>query len=127
MPKSLITHIMLGSNNVARSKVFYDAALGALGFAPGTDAATHVYYMHGDGPALGIGKPFNRENATVGNGGTVGFPAESNDAVDALRAAGLAHGGTDEGAPGPSAFGSGSAYGAYLRDPDGNKICGYAR
>jgi catechol 2,3-dioxygenase-like lactoylglutathione lyase family enzyme len=126
-PKSLITHMMIGSNDVARSKAFYDPVLGALGFGLGTDAGNHVYYMHGDGPALGVGKPFNGEIATVGNGGTIGFPAQSNAAVDAFHAAGLAHGGTDEGAPGPRAFGSGSSYGAYLRDPDGNKICAYAR
>lgn len=126
MPKSLMTHVMLGSDDVVRSKVFYDAILGAPGFVPGTDAGTHVYYVHGDEPALGIGTPFDRESATLGHGATVGFPAASNDAVDALHAAALAHGGTDEGAPGPQVLESGSTFGAYLRDPDANKVCAYA-
>lgn len=127
MARLLITHIMVGSNDVDRSKIFYDAVLGALGFEPGQKAMNHVYYMCGDGMALGVGKPFNGKNATSGNGVTIGFPAESSEAVNAFHAAGLAHGGTDEGAPGPRAFGSDSSYGAYLRDPDGNKICAYAK
>jgi len=123
---SMITHIMLGSNDVKRSKAFYDAALGALGYGPGILSEKHVYYMHSAGPAIGIGLPYNGQPATHGNGGTVGFAASDDSAVKAFHSAGLANGGTDEGPPGPRPFGSGTAYGAYLRDPDGNKICAYA-
>jgi catechol 2,3-dioxygenase-like lactoylglutathione lyase family enzyme len=124
---SMITHIMLGSNDVSRSKIFYDAVLAALGYGPGFLSERHVYYMQSAGPAIGIGLPYNGQPATYGNGGTVGFSASDESAVKAFHAAGLDSGGTDEGLPGSRPYGSGTAYGAYLRDPDGNKICAYVK
>ena len=117
----MFTHLMLGSNDVPRSKAFYDAALGALGIGPGFDAGNRVFYR-GPGGALGVGKPANGEAATFANGATTGFAAADMAAVDAFHATGIAHGGTCEGAPGHRANAPGKAYGAYLRDPDGNKF-----
>lgn len=122
----MFTHLMLGSNDVPRSKKFYDAALGALGIAPGHDAGSRVFYR-GAGGALGVGKPANGEAATFANGGTTGFAAANKEAVDAFHAAGLANGGVDDGAPGLRPNAPGKAYGAYLRDPDGNKICAFCQ
>jgi catechol 2,3-dioxygenase-like lactoylglutathione lyase family enzyme len=76
------------------------------------------------GPEFVVLKPRDGKPATHANGGTIGFAAPSRAAVHAFHAAGLAHGGTDDGAPGPRAF-TPTAYAAYQRDPAGNKICAY--
>ncbi|WP_066798630.1 VOC family protein [Sphingomonas soli] len=122
----MFTHIMIGANDPARSKTFYDAALGALGIAAGFAAGDRVFYRGPNGGALGVGKPANGESATFANGGTIGFQAKTTAEVDAFHAAGCANGGTCEGAPGVRENAPGKAYGAYLRDPDGNKICAFA-
>lgn len=122
----MFTHLMLGSNDVQKSKAFYDATLGALGIDPGFDMGHRVFYRS-PGGALGVGKPANGEPATFGNGGTTGFAAADMAAVDAFHAAGIANGGSDEGAPGHRPNAPGKAYGAYLRDPDGNKICAFCQ
>jgi catechol 2,3-dioxygenase-like lactoylglutathione lyase family enzyme len=123
----MFTHIMLGANDPAKSIAFYDAALGALGIK-GMHMGESAYYRgSAEGPAFGVGKPANGEAATFANGGTIGFKAGDMAAVDAFHAAGLANGGTDEGAPGHRPQAPGKAYGAYLRDPDGNKLCAFAQ
>jgi catechol 2,3-dioxygenase-like lactoylglutathione lyase family enzyme len=123
----MLTHTMVGTNDVAKARTFYDATLGALGVGPGHDAGTRVFYSAGQGPAFGVGKPANGEPAHHANGGTIGFAASGKEAVDAWHAAGLAAGGTDEGAPGLRPQAPGKAYGAYLRDPDGNKVCAFCQ
>jgi catechol 2,3-dioxygenase-like lactoylglutathione lyase family enzyme len=123
----MFTHIMLGANDPAKSIAFYDAALGALGI-PGVHMGERAFYRSSaDGPALGVGKPANGAPATFANGGTIGFKASDVAAVDAFHAAGLANGGTDEGAPGHRPNAPGKSYGAYLRDPDGNKLCAFCQ
>lgn len=122
----MFTHIMVGTNDVEKARAFYDAALGALGISGMSPDGKRVFYMK-DGFALGVGAPYDGNAATFGNGGTIGFRAANSDEVDAFHAAGLANGGTDEGAPGPRPNAPGDAYGAYLRDPDGNKICAFAQ
>ena len=121
---AIFTHVVLGANDVAKSRKFYDAALGALGInnlGPFGDKA----FLYGkDAPEFLITKPANRQPACHANGGTLGFVAPTRDAVHKFHAAGLANGGTDEGQPGPRTF-TPTAYAAYLRDPDGNKICAY--
>jgi len=118
----MFSHIVLGADDIPAAKAFYDAALGALGQGEGamTPDASRVIYQAEAG-ILMITKPYNGEPATFANGGTVGFNAPTPDAVDAFHQAGLAAGGTDEGAPGPRPAIPGS-YGAYLRDPTGNKV-----
>ena len=122
----MFTHIMVGANDTDAAKKFYDAALGALGVPAGHQAGERVFYAHGGG-AFGVGKPANGEAATHANGGTIGFGAADMAAVDAFHAAGLANGGSCEGAPGPRPNAPGNAYGAYLRDPDGNKLCAFCQ
>lgn len=119
----MFTHIMVGTDDVAASKTFYDAVMGALGhgegFVMGDDHG--VGYQTPTGFFAAV-KPRNGEAPTFANGGTIGFLAADAAVVDAAHAAGLAAGGMDEGAPGPREMFPG-AYGAYLRDPIGNKIC----
>ena len=124
----MFTHIMLGSSDTERSRTFYDATMGALGHAPSAapeGAPRHFYGGFGSG-ALGIGTPANGE-ATFANGGTIGLVGKDKDTVDAWYAAGLANGGTCEGPAGPRPNAPGSSYGAYLRDPDGNKLCAFCQ
>ncbi len=119
----MFTHVMVGSSDIARSQAFYDATFVALGAPAGQPFGTRVFYSNGEGPGFGVGVPANGEPACSANGGTIGFRAPDKDSVDAWYAAGIANGGSDEGAPGPRPGVPGNAYGAYLRDPDGNKLC----
>jgi catechol 2,3-dioxygenase-like lactoylglutathione lyase family enzyme len=121
----MFTHIMVGSNDFEKSKAFYDAALGALGVPAGQAHNGRAFYSH-DGGNFGVGAPADGNNATHANGGTIGFKAPSQEAVDAFHAAGKANGGTCEGEPGIRNGGGRPMYGAYLRDPDGNKVCAFA-
>lgn len=120
----IFTHQCVGTNDAERAGLFYDAALAPLGvtrlgdfldqgLAYGTRAAEFLVLRPIDGGA-----------ASPGNGVTVSFKAPDRTAVDAFHALGLAAGGSDAGAPGPRGAVP-HAYGAYLRDPDGNKICAY--
>lgn len=124
----MFSHIMLGANDVAASKAFYDAALGALGVRPGrTDDKGRVMYIH-DGGIFMLTRPIDGDDACHGNGSTIGFAATSPEAADAWHAAGLAHGGTAiEDPPGIRSNGQISLYLAYLRDPSGNKVCAMHR
>lgn len=120
----MFTHIMVGSNDIDASKAFYDAALGALGVAAGAAHNGRVFYSH-NGAGFGVAAPIDGNPANHANGGTIGFGAPGKEAVDAFHAAGLANGGTCDGPPGNRATAPGNPYGAYLRDPIGNKICAF--
>lgn len=120
----MFTHIMVGANDPSKSIAFYDAALSELGIK-GQTMGDRAFYSSPNGGAFGVGKPANGEAATFANGGTIGFKAESKEQVDAFHAAGCAHGGTCEGKPGKRDGAPGDNYGAYLRDPDGNKVCAF--
>lgn len=125
----MFSHVILGANDLAASKTFYDAALAALGHAAGREVpgAGRVMYMSHSG-VFGIGTPIDGEAACHANGGTLGFAATSEAEVDAFHAAGVANGGVSiEEAPGLRVSPYGKLYLAYLRDPSGNKICAMYR
>jgi catechol 2,3-dioxygenase-like lactoylglutathione lyase family enzyme len=124
----MFSHVMLGANDVAASRRFYDAALGALGVAPGREDDKGRVFYRGAGGVFGLGKPIDGAEACAANGGTVGFAAASPEAVQAWHEAGLAHGGTDcEDPPGVREGMGVKLYLAYLRDPAGNKLCALYR
>lgn len=125
----MFSHMIVGSNDLEASKTFYDAALGALGHRQGRlmPEAGRVMYMTRTG-VFGVTVPIDGQPATVGNGGTIGFAAESPEAVVAFHEAGVAHGGVSiEDAPGLREGPFGNLYLAYLRDPAGNKVCAMYR
>jgi catechol 2,3-dioxygenase-like lactoylglutathione lyase family enzyme len=121
----MFSHVMLGADDIAASKAFYDAALAALGVPEGVvDEWGRVVYAHAGGRFL-ITRPIDGQPASHGNGSTMGFVAASPEAADAWHAAGLANGGTAvENPPGIRQGTAGrTLYLAYLRDPAGNKLC----
>src|SRR5665213_892952 len=124
----MFSHVTIGSNDIARSKKFYDALFGAAGGKPGTqDAKGRLIYAHNGGMLL-VTKPIDGKPATGANGGTIGFTIDSPAQADAWHKAGVANGGTAvEDPPGIRQGGAGALYLAYLRDPDGNKLCALHR
>src|SRR5581483_1931247 len=124
----MFSHIMLGTNDVERSKKFYDAVLGTLGVPPGRiDADRRVFYMTPSG-VFCVPKPIDLPPATTANGGTIGFACKTTGEADAWHAAGVANGGVSiEDPPGVREGPTGKLYLAYLRDPDGNKLCALHR
>ncbi|MDP3654971.1 MAG: VOC family protein [Rhodoferax sp.] len=123
----MFSHVMLGVNDLEVSKKFYDALLGTLGIGPGVANKARYFYRSPTG-TFGITTPINGETATHGNGSTIGFAMQSPEQADAFHAAGIANGGTTcEEPPGFRDNGVGKLYLAYLRDPDGNKICALHR
>lgn len=121
----MFSHIMIGSNDIARSKKFYDALFAAMGAQPGTEVREgRLAYTH-NGSRFMVTKPNDGKQATSANGGTIGFLMKDVAQAEAWHKAGVANGGASiEDPPGVRPNG---AYLAYLRDPDGNKIVGVAR
>ncbi len=123
----MFSHVMTGTNNLERAKVFYDAVLGTLGVPNGHVDRHRIFWRTPTG-VFSVSLPIDGKPAVVGNGGTVGFACATPELANAWHAAGLAHGGTScEDPPGYRDNGVGKLYLAYLRDPDGNKICGLHR
>jgi len=123
----MFSHIMVGSNNIEQSKRFYDAVFAAIGAKPGMQDEKGVNYRH-NGAMLMVRPPRNGEAASHGNGSTIGFNLDSPERVSAWHDAGVAGGGTSiEDPPGIREGTFGKLYLAYLRDPDGNKLCGLHR
>ena len=122
---SIFTHAVLGTNDLKKAETFYDAALGTLGLSQKGPFGSGGTMYGKDGPEFIVTAPGDGKPATPANGGTLGFLAGDRAAVRAFYEAALANGGTDEGAPGPRTF-TPTAYAAYVRDPDGNKICAYS-
>lgn len=120
----MFSHVMLGSNDIDRSKTFYDAVFTAIGGKEGiVDPKGRLIYMHNGGLFL-VTPPIDGEPACHANGGTIGFAAATTDQADAWHAAGIAAGGKAiEDPPGWRENNGMRLYLAYLRDPDGNKIC----
>ena len=124
----MYSHNMVGTNDVAKAKTFYDAVFKAIGGKEAIqDDKGRLIYMNGGGVFL-VTPPINGQPATIGNGSTIGFAMENPAQADAWHAAGLAAGGTAiEDPPGVREGGMGKLYLAYLRDPDGNKLCALHR
>ena len=121
----MIGYITIGANDPEASGKFYDAVFGAIGHERKfRDGGWIGYGEKGqEAHSVYVCTPRDEKAATFGNGSMIAFKAKSKHDVDAAHRAGVSHGGTDEGAPGPRPADSTSYYGAYLRDPVGNKIC----
>jgi len=127
----VLFHTMVGSNDIERSKRFYDQVLGVLGVGEATlniadSGHTRLFYRNGKGTNFIVSQPINDEPATVANGSTVAFSCDSPEQVKRFHDVAVAAGGTSiEAAPGPRETASlGVIELAYVRDPDGNKLCG---
>lgn len=120
----MFSHIMVGSSDLDRSRKFYDAVFGAIGGKPAiSDDKGRLIYLHNGGVFM-VTAPIDGALATHANGGTIGFAMDGPEQADAWHAAGVAAGGTAiENPPGVREGGFGRLYLAYLRDPDGNKLC----
>jgi catechol 2,3-dioxygenase-like lactoylglutathione lyase family enzyme len=121
----MYSHIVVGSNDIARSKKFYDALFTAIGGQPGSEMRPgRIAYAH-NGARFIVTVPNDGKAATAANGGTIGFAVGDVKLAEAWHKAGVANGGTSiEDPPGVRPNG---AYLAYLRDPDGNKLVAVAR
>ena len=124
----MFSHIMVGSNDIARAKKFYDALFTAMGAGPGTeDARGRLAYTHNGGRFM-VSKPIDGKPASHANGGTIGFALSGPEQVQAWHKAGVENGGTSiEDPPGIRQGAAGQMYLAYLRDPDGHKLCALCR
>jgi catechol 2,3-dioxygenase-like lactoylglutathione lyase family enzyme len=123
----MFSHVMIGTNDLERAKSFYDALLGTLGVPPARVDRHRIFYRTKTG-TFSVSLPIDGKPATFANGGTIGFTAETPEAADAWHATGIAHGGkTCEEPPGVRDSPGGKFYPAYLRDPDGNKLCALHR
>ena len=126
----MLFHTMIASNDIERSKRFYNAVLGALGHGEATlnmagSGHTRLFYRKEGGTNFIVTQPINDEPATVANGSTVAFSCNSPEQVRQFHEVAIANGGTSiEDLPGPRASAMGTIHLAYVRDPDGNKLCG---
>jgi catechol 2,3-dioxygenase-like lactoylglutathione lyase family enzyme len=123
----VIGYVTLGTNDLERARAFYDALLAEIGARRLMELGENGFTLYGTGfgkPGLAVTRPYDKQPAVAGNGNMAALVVDSRERVDSFHAKALALGGSDEGAPGlrspegPQAF-----YGAYFRDPDGNKIC----
>ena len=133
----MLTYMYFGTNDLERAIAFYNATLGALGMRrvvtndAAWDRVAAGWGMYEDDGvrelAFWVGKPFDGQPATVGNGSMAAFRAQSWQEVDDFHAAALAHGGKSDGAPGLRLHYNPDFYSAYVRDPDGNKLAALCR
>ncbi len=116
----MIGYVTLGTNDLARAAKFYDAIAAEMGTGRMMDSEIFIAWgTPGGAPGIGLTKPFDGNDASVGNGVMVALEARDKEQVDRLYVIALANGGTDEGPPGPRGE---SFYAGYFRDPDGNKL-----
>jgi len=118
----MLHHVSVGVRDVERAVRFYDSVLGALGYGRVMEFLPYAVAYGEGAPEFWVQLPADHNPASVGNGVHVGFVARSKDAVAAFHGAALAAGGTDEGGPGPRPDYGPDYYGAFVRDPDGNKL-----
>ena len=128
----MFSHVMVGTNDIERSKRFYDAVLGVLGAGEpfrnlNATGQVRLFYRHGGG-SFCVSEPIDGESATFANGGTIGFKCDSRAQVQAFHDVAVAHGGRSiEQPPGVRESDLGPMHLAYVRDPDGNKLCALHR
>lgn len=128
----MFNHIMVGTNDIERSATFYTAVLGVLGAgepmrSPAPSGHMRLFYRH-EGNTFCVCEPINGEPATFANGGTIGFKCASPEQVQQFYDTAVAAGGTSiEEPPGLRTNALGQLYLAYVRDPDGNKLCAIHR
>jgi catechol 2,3-dioxygenase-like lactoylglutathione lyase family enzyme len=123
----LLSHVTLGTNDIDRAVAFYDQALAPLGLARLETDLGQGWAGWAEAPGatlrFWVMRPLDGNPATAGNGVTIAFEARDRAAVDAFHATALTAGGTDEGGPGLRPHYHADFYAAYVRDPDGNKLC----
>ncbi len=128
----MVSHIVVGTNDIARAERFYNAVLGVLGAGEphksrSSSGHQRLFYRH-EGSTFGVSEPINGETATSGNGSTLGFKCSSPEQAKAFHDVAVAAGGTSiEDPPGMRSGALGELYLAYVRDPDGNKLCAIYR
>lgn len=128
----MFSHVMVGTNDIEKSKQFYDAVLATIGAKEAisntaSSGHTRLFYRH-EGSSFCVSEPINDEKATFANGGTIGFACSSAEQVEQFHDAAIAHGGQScEDRPGLREGAMGSMHLAYVRDPDGNKLCAIYR
>jgi len=128
----MFNHVMVGSNDIERSKRFYDAVLGTLGVGEPmrnkADSGHARLFYRLDGNTFCVSEPINDQAATFANGGTIAFKCSSPAQVREFHDVAVAQGGASiEDAPGPRNTNMGAVHLAYVRDPDGNKLCALHR
>ena len=128
----MLNHVMVGSNDIERSKRFYDAVLQVLGAGEplrnqNATGQVRLFYRH-DGSTFCVSEPIDGESATPANGGTIGFKCSSPEQVQQFHDVAVAHGGASiEDPPGLREGQLGALHLCYVRDPDGNKLCALHR
>lgn len=128
----MLNHVMIGSNDIERTKAFYNAVLGVLGAGEpmvhvNDTGQTRLFYAH-DGSTFSVSEPINGEPVTVANGSTIGFVCSSPEQVKEFHDVAIANGGSSiEEPPGPREGSMGLMHLCYFEDPDGHKICGIHR
>ena len=128
----MFSHVMVGTNDIERSKRFYDAVLTVLGVGEpfrnqNATGQTRLFYRH-EGTSFCVSEPIDGAPATAANGGTIGFKCASPEQVTQFHDTAVAHGGRSiEQPPGLRENKLGALYLAYVRDPDGHKLCGLYR
>jgi len=128
----MLNHIMIGSNDIEKTKAFYNAVLGVLGAGDPMEhvndtGQTRLFYIH-NGSTFSISEPINGKPVTIANGSTIGFACDSPEQVKELHDVAVANGGASvEDPPGPREGSMGVMHLSYFLDPDGHKICGIHR
>jgi catechol 2,3-dioxygenase-like lactoylglutathione lyase family enzyme len=123
----MLGYTTIGTNDIERARAFYDAVLGEIGARRVMEFPENGFTLYGTGgrsPGLAVTRSYNGEPAQPGNGAMPAISVDAREKVDRVHARALALGGSDEGAPGlRTPEGDRAFYGAYFRDPDGNKLC----